>query len=443
MGEISRSPMNPSDLGTHNRHRIVAAVRQHSGLSRAAIARMSGLSKGAVTTIVQHLIQRGLLVEQEGAVDGGTGRQQRNGRDGQTEQAGRNGNDAAGRTGRRGVLLALNPNYATAIGVEITDARADAIAVDVTGQTRGDASRSFPSDAAPCVIIAAVAEAVREVVAGLPGEWRSVRGIGVALPGLVDAAMGLSLWIPGLVNWHEVPVVALLQRELGRPVFMDWRAYTATLAEQWWGQGRAADEFLCVNVGDGVGLGIVHGGQLFRGTSSMAGMLAHLQMPGAEGGPVCVCGNAGCLQTQVSVPALLHRAQRALADGVRSVLSAPAQTGDESLTFDRLIAAARGGDKLACNLFEDAGAALGIAIANLIHLFNPPLIIVGGALARADDLLLEQIQRSARRAALAPMFDAARITFSTLRPGPAILGATALVFEQVLEQDAKTISGPE
>ena len=338
--------------------------------------------------------------------------------------------------GRRRVGLELNPSYASAVGVEITDAEVHAVFIDIQGRVKDSASRAFSSDATPDQILAQVAEVYRQLESRSDGN-APIRGVGVAVPGLVDAERGVALWIPGLLQWHDVEVVRLLEDSLGVPVFLDWRAYTATLAEQWFGAGRGEDNYLYVNVDDGVGMGIVMGGELIRGATSMAGMLAHLRVSDSTDGPVCVCGNVGCLQARIAIPALIHRAQRAVADGVLSVLTTPSRLNDGVLSYTDLVRAAEEGDKLARNLLEDTGETLGLAIADLIHLLNPRLIIVGGQIVRAGNLILEPALRSARRRTLSPMFAATRVVASTLRPGAAILGAGTLVLEHVLELDAE------
>jgi N-acetylglucosamine repressor len=413
------APGSPSALGLRNRLWMVEAVRRHGGVSRSALVRLSGLSKGSVTTIVQQLIRQGLLVEQSS-----------------TASAPAEGR----RLGRPRVLLTLNPNYAGAVGLEITGSEVEAIVLDLQGGVRARAARPLTSTWSPAEVLAAAGETVRAVLAAAPAGGPAVRGVGLAVPGIIDAQRGVSLWIPGLLRWQNVPVADLLQRELDLPVYLDWRAYTATLAEQWFGAGRQADDFLYINVGDGVGMGAVIGGQLLRGASSMAGYLGHVYVPspGQEPPERCYCGNTGCLELRVAVPYLIERARRALARTPLSALAARATAeaeSDTALGLQDLIDAARDGDRLACSLFEDAGEALGTGIAGLIHLFNPPLVILGGPLSRAGALLLEPVQRAARRSALPPPFAAARIVLSPLPVDSALLGAGALVLRRVLGAD--------
>jgi N-acetylglucosamine repressor len=411
------APGNPSALGLRNRLWMVEAVRRHGGVSRSALARLSGLSKGSVTTIVQQLIRQGLLVERSSTAS--------------TPAEGR-------RLGRPRVLLTLSPDYAGAIGLEITGSEVEAIVLDLQGGVRARAARSLTSTWSPAEVLAAARETVQAVLAAAPAGGPAVRGVGLAVPGIIDAHRGVSLWIPGLLRWQNVPVVDLLQRELDLPVYVDWRAYTATLAEQWFGAGRQADDFLYINVGDGVGMGAVVGGQLLRGASSMAGYLGHVYVPssGQEPPERCYCGNTGCLELRVAVPYLLEQARRALARTPLSSLAARAAAeSGATLRLQDLIDAARAGDRLACSLFEDAGEALGTGIAGLIHLFNPPLVILGGPLSHAGALLLEPVQRAARRSALPPPFAAAKIVLSPLPVDSALLGAGTMVLRRVLGAD--------
>lgn len=410
-------PGSPSDLGQLNKRRIVAAVHRHNPISRADLARLSGLSKAAVSGIIQQLIEQGMLVERPNGLE--------------TERPARG-------SGRPGVLLEINPTYALAVGVEIADARVDAIAINLRAEVRASASRPFDNMWEPEAILATVAACVREAVDSLGADRQAVRGVGVAVPGVVKPAAGVSAFIPGLPRWRNVPVVDVLRRELALPIALDWRAFTATLAEQWYGAGKAEDNFLYINVADGVGMGIVVNGQLVRGVSSVAGDLGHVGLPGGRDDEPCICGNTGCLQTRVSVPAVVHRAQAAIARGVLTVLTAPSHTPDApaaELRFGDLVAAARVDDPLAGRLLEEIGVTLGCTIADLLRLFNPPLVVIGGAVAEAGDVLLEPVQRTARRMARR-QFEDARIVFSRLRPDPAIIGAGALMLREVLELSA-------
>src|SRR5262249_20363909 len=159
------------------------AVRRHGGLSRSGLARLSGLSKGSVTAIAQQLLRQGLLIEGPG---GAAGRDQ--------------GDGASRRLGRPGVRLTLNPDFASAVGLEISGSRVDALVLDLRGDIRGRDARTLTSTASPEDVLAAAGEAVAGAVAAAGDAGRRVRGVGVAVPGIVDARRGVSLWIPGLVR---------------------------------------------------------------------------------------------------------------------------------------------------------------------------------------------------------------------------------------------------
>lgn len=403
----------PSQLAWQNKQRVVAAVRRSGGLTRADIARLSGLSKAAVTIITQALLKQGLLVEQESQP---------------RERA------AAAGIGRPGMLLALNPSYALAVGLEISDNHIYAVSLDLAGQPHTHAGCRFAPDADPPTVLRLLAEAAREVIVGLGEDARLVRGVGVAVPGLVNTTSGVSLWVPGMPHWRDVPVAQALQDLLGLQVLLDWRTHAATLAEQWYGVGRDHDTFLYVNVGSEVGAGLVLDGDVVHGATGMAGMLGYMRAPCLARlfDAQCTCGNASCLQMLVSTSALIRRAERALAAGILTSIRPSNDEGGADLSFTDIVDAARTGDRFACNLIESAGEALGSAIGDLVYLLNPPLIVVGGSLSRAGDLVLEPIRRAARRALLTPLYEATTIVLSDLRPGPVVLGAATLVLRTAL-----------
>jgi glucokinase len=410
------------------------------------VAQRSGLSKAAVTAITQQLIDEGVLLEngprpevarvtRAEAIPAGSPNGAANGAANGTTPANR---EPASRAGRRPVGLTFNPTYA-AVGIELTGGALYGIRLNLAGQVEAQGERTFPVDTAADAVLDQALDLARELLDSrgrTTGAASPVRGVGLVAPGQVDAPHGTILSIPALPQWRGVRAQAVLAQALDVPVRVDWRVYAATLAEQWYGAARQEEDFLYVNVSDGIGMTAVLGGQIHRGKRGAAGQLAHLPLdvPPPAGGRTCVCGNTGCLTTLASVPAVVHRVERALADGAESVLTEVGpHAGRPGLTFDALVAAAHGGDKLAQNALEDTGDYLGRALAILANLFDPPLIVVGGRLTRAGDLLFQPLLRSARRHAHLRAWEGVRLVFSSLQPGPAVVGAATQLLQAALD----------
>jgi predicted NBD/HSP70 family sugar kinase len=240
-------------------------------------------------------------------------------------------------------------------------------------------------------------------------------------------------------RWRDVPLREEVEHLTGLLVRLDWRVNAATLAEQWYGAAREADDFAYLNVSDGVGMGLVLGGAIQRGWRSLAGGLGHVPVPApADLVRTCVCGNAGCLQTFVSVPSIVQRVERALREGVDSALLHDG-AGEAPLAFEHVLAAAHTGDKLALTALEDAADYLGRGVAIVVNMLNPPLVVIGGAIARAEEIVMPPLVRAARRWSRSRAFEGLPLVMSRLRPDAAVVGAATLILQHVLGDTASAV----
>lgn len=272
-------------------------------------------------------------------------------------------------------------------------------------------------------IVATVQAALRRagVTAG------SVRAVGMGVPGPVDAVRGLVHFAPNL-GWRDVPLGEMMRRRLDLPVYMDNDANLAALGEYRYGAGRGAGDMVYLTVSTGVGGGLILGGRVYRGAGGGAGEAGHITV--AEDGPVCRCGNRGCLEALASGTAMARRA-RALVDEGRGAGILAAAGGDPGNISAAVVArSARAGDAAALEIMRDAGRYLGIAVAGLVNLLNPAAVVLGGGVMESADLfwqpMLEQVQRRALPSSLA----AVRVTRAALGGEAGALGAVALAAEQ-------------
>ena len=205
---------------------------------------------------------------------------------------------------------------------------------------------------------------------------------------------------------------------------MDNDANLGALAEGWWGAGSGADDFAYVKIATGVGSGHVIGGRIYRGATGVAGEIGHMAID-PHGGP-CICGLRGCLATLVGAPALVARARSLLAEYPESML---AGTG---VTLDTIVATALSGDPLALRLVQETAEYLGIAVAGLLNLMNPSMVIFGGEVARLGELLLEPLRETIRRRTLVSSVAAAEVRMSALGQQAIAIGAATLVLDAAL-----------
>jgi glucokinase-like ROK family protein len=247
-------------------------------------------------------------------------------------------------------------------------------------------------------------------------------GIGMAVPSPVDVARPDELCEVILPAWRGVAVGEALRKRFKVPVLIDNDANLAALGERWWGLAQGVDDFAYIKVATGVGSGHMFGGRIYRGARGLAGEIGHLAMD-PRGAP-CVCGLRGCLTTLVGAQALVDRA-RALAPGhPDSVLA------DREIAIGDIEDAALAGDKLALKVTSEAAHHLGIAIADLLNLLNPSLVIIGGGLARLGELLLTPLQRAVDRGTLITSVRATKIVVSALGARAVAVGAATLMLER-------------
>lgn len=322
-------------------------IRLHGPISRTDIAQEIGLSQAAVSEITAALIEQGIIYE---------------------DKAGES------RGGRRPILLALNKQAGLIVGVKLREESITAAITDMAAAIIEQVDVPLGDDRSP----AAVIETLAQMVEALRARHRhqQIFGIGLGMAGVIDRREGICRFSPFL-NWRDVPLRQMLEQRLQLPVVIENDANTLAMAESWFGAGQGVDDFLVITLGRGIGLGMLLGGQLYRGGSGGGGEFGHLTMV-AEG-PLCDCGKRGCLEALVSEPAILRR-MRDLAG--------------REMTMDEAVDLARHGDLAANGVFTAAGRTLGLAISYLVNVFNPPLLIVGGEGARALDLLLEPLQQT-------------------------------------------------
>jgi glucokinase len=220
--------------------------------------------------------------------------------------------------------------------------------------------------------------------------WQRISGVGVSAPGPLDPWRGIIHWAPNLPDWHDVPLSDRLCEAVGRPVWMGNDGNLAALAEQRYGAGKGQLDLVYITVSTGIGGGVVSHGQVVLGQGGLGGEVGHMTVQ--ADGHRCNCGNVGCLETLASGTAIARQAQELVALGARTNIADLVDGDRERITAKVVHEAARQGDAVAVDLFRKAGIYLGIGIVNLMYLFNPGVIVVGGGVAKADELLFVPMQ---------------------------------------------------
>jgi len=388
----------PELLKEINRSRVFDALRAAHLISRAKLAQQTGLSRATISTLADEFLQIGV------AEDVGFG-------------------DSTG--GRPPVMLKFNPNTALALGARMRDHEWGIVITNLNAQILHQINVPI-TDGTPETAVKALKQGVATLKSQV-GRQKILPAIGLGTPGLVDMHAGVIKTAVD-VSWFDVPFREMVEASLGMKAFVTNRSKVGALAELWHGANQGIKELIYVSIGTGVAAGIIHEGKLFMGANSSAGELGHVTI--LPDGPLCPCGNKGCLQQLVSGVAIANRAREKLRQSDDTILHALIGTHPERITADVVFQAAEQGDSLAKEIIDETAMYLGIALANVVNLFNPELIVLGGPVGQKGEILLEPLQAEVRRRAMAYPLSATRIITTVLGPNAGTVGAATLVLQR-------------
>jgi glucokinase len=303
-----------------------------------------------------------------------------------------------------------------------------AAVVDLGGRCVAELSRPTAASIRPDEVPGHVAGLIDEMAARASVARSEIAGACVGVPGVVNHVTGLVVSCPNLLNWEGMVLASLVEPLVQLPVVLEKDANLAALGERWLGAARGVDYCICFTIGTGIGTGIILGGQLYHGALGGAGEIGHLTL--LPDGPVCGCGNHGCLEAMASARAIVRDAQAMLAREPGSLLMELAGGRPESITAEMVLAAARAGDPGACRVVEPALDFLGIGVTNVVNVFNPDLVVLGGGVVLAGDQVLEPVRQVVRRRARRLLADHVRIVPAELGSMAGVYGGAYLVFNR-------------
>jgi glucokinase-like ROK family protein len=379
-------------------------VRARGGaVSRAQLTGLLGVSRSKVSADVGQLVGSGLLVE-----------------DGYGDSEG----------GRRSSLLHVPREAGLVAGVDL-----GATSIDVALTTFGGeilAHGSGPADIrdGPPAVLGRARAMLGELLAGEGAGPGDVLAVGVGVPGPVEHASGLPTAPPIMPGWDLYPVKDAFADDYHAPVFVDNDVNIMALGEHWGGVGRGMENMLFVKVGTGIGCGIIVGGRIYRGSQGSAGDIGHVRAD--PNGPVCSCGNVGCLEAMAAAPAIVRQAEGLAAREPRGVLAAMRDAGE--LDLRGVLKAAEFGDAGAVGIVRRSGRLIGETLATLVSVLNPSLIVIGGGVAyAASHTLLAEVRGAVYRRSLPLATRNLPVVLSKLEDTAGVIGASVLAAEGVLE----------
>ena len=388
---------------------ILNALRDRSPLSRAALAVTTGLNKTTVSSLVQQLIDVNLVTES------GIGKNI---------------------TGRPGILLRLNAQAGGMIGVEIGVDFVSVILTDFAAHIVWRHQERTDRRDSQTVILQHALKHIKSALLHAQRLGLEIFGIAMGVPGLVDTQTGTLLYAPNL-GWENVPLRRILQDRFDVPVMVDNEATMAAFGESYFGVARGSRNVLYVSAGVGIGGGLVLDGRIYPGSTGFAGEVGHMILE--VDGPLCRCGNHGCWETLAAQSSVFRRVHEALAAGAHSSLARFNNGKRESLTIPMIVHAARDGDPVAVQALTETGKYIGIGLANLINALNPEMVVFGGILSLAQEFLMPVIQEIIRAYTLRWSSRSAQIVVAAYGSDACVMGAVAMIYDQILRQPFKAL----
>jgi len=270
-----------------------------------------------------------------------------------------------------------------------------------------------------------IKQAIKDLMRETNTKTTDIQGIGFDFPGQVDYKTGVVKLAPNIPGWVNVPIAKMIEDEFHIPTKIDNDVRCAALGELKFGAGKGCENFVCITVGTGIGSGLVINGQLVRGAANAAGEIGHIKLQ-MHGGPICGCGDTGCLEAFASGPSIVAMAQEYLKGGKSTKFREMAGV-DGEITPYIVAKAAEAGDPVAKRIFEITGTYIGMGLVSVINLLNPEKVIIGGGVAEAGDLLLDPIRKTIKERAMVIAGNSVEVVPAQLGNSAGVIGASMLV----------------
>jgi predicted NBD/HSP70 family sugar kinase len=393
------SARRPIDVRRHNLALVLRQTATRGSISRAEIARATGLTKGTVSVLVQELLKLGLLLELGPQTDG--------------------------RVGRPRSALGVNGELHCGVGCEINVDYLAVSVADLLHRVRFHRVEAIDNrEVPPARVLERAARLLETALDAAATESLAVAGVGVAVPGVVEVAEGRLLLAPNL-GWSNLDIGDELSRRLARPglpLLVDNEANLAALGELWLGVGGDIGDYVHVSGEIGIGAGVIVGGGLFRGSRGFAGEMGHVVVD--PNGPSCACGGRGCLERVAGQEAILRAAGLPTAPGT--------SLGDADPALPKLIELLEDADERAVEAVRTAGTALGIVLADVVNILDPDSVVLGGIYAPLERWLVEPLTAALSAQVVAGDWRPLNVCASSLGPDAAVRGAAGWVIERVL-----------
>ena len=314
------------------------------------------------------------------------------------------------------------------IGVDLGGSAIRLGVINDHGRLSGFKSIEIPQSRKKEIVLTLITDSIREHIQNQISIGNKVLAVGIGSPGIINPNKGLVITSPNFPGWRNVPLKSFLEKSINLPVFLDNDANLAAFGEKWRGAGRRVNSLVCLTMGTGIGSGIILDGEVWRGAHGMSGEIGHITVN--PEGPRCNCGNYGCLESYSSATGMVRSAIESIKKRKRTILLKLATGEIKKITAKLIHEAAVKGDRLSLHILKEAGTYLGIAIANLMNILNPDMIVLTGAVTGSWDFFMPAAQLEVRKRALKTIVGRTRIVKGKLRGTAGIVGAAGIAWRQ-------------
>lgn len=399
----------PYSKGMRSEAHILRLIHQNRKISRIELAKQTGSSAASITAIAQKLIAKSLVVES---------------------------GQSSTHFGRKPILLTVRNDAAYMVGVDLGSFYIRVVITDINGQVVHKAQTETQLWEGRERVLNRTFKLIDNAMKESQVPRGAIKGIGIGHSGVIDVQRGvvLSLPRPGqMLEWKNVPLKSILEEKYGLPCLLEDTVRTRAIAEKHFGFGKELNEFIYIDVGMGIGAAIFINGDIYRGPGGNAGEFGHMTVD--ERGLLCSCGNNGCVEALASCGAIIQGVRAAITTGVNTKVRELSEGKSENISVEMITQAALENDGLALRVLRDAVSHIAVALADVVNLLNPNLVIFGGALFQsAPQLLIEELKRSITLHALEKSANEVELKVSTLGREAGALGAARLISETVLDR---------
>jgi glucokinase-like ROK family protein len=390
---------NSFKLGSSNDALTLNVIRRQGPISRVEISKMTGLTPPTVTNITTKLLELGLIAEDRIGESSG---------------------------GRRPLLLKINSLLATVIIVYIRSEKMIGYVINPEFQCQLEDSRNIKGkkeDEILRMLLDIISDCRKRAVV-------PVLAVGVVVRGPVRRKDGIAVFVPN-IGWRNTPLKGIIEEHIGLPAFIENDVKALSNGEYYYGSVKDAESMILLKVSHGIGGGIIFNGSLYRGVNDSAGEVGHTTIDVA--GPICSCGNYGCLEALASENALVDAVAKAIKEGQSSIIYDMVKGELKDLAPEVIYKAADAGDELAIRMLGQVARYLGIGIANLVNTFNPEILIIGGGIVRGRQYIEDIVRQTVEDRSFESSSNVLEISFLTTTTENTLKGAADIVFAEITE----------